>query len=108
MVNGRRRDRRPPDRRADAPTRAVLSADDEHASTGLTSNKGFEEWGEVFGDEVMATALVDRLVHHCHLFTIWGRDTGCANTRVCGNRCPRCPMTTRRRLAGARKQALTT
>jgi DNA replication protein DnaC len=31
------------------------------------SNKGFEEWGEVFGDEVMAAALIDRLVHHCHL-----------------------------------------
>ena len=28
----------------------------EHASTVLTSNKGFEEWGEVFGDDVMAEA----------------------------------------------------
>jgi hypothetical protein len=27
-------------------------------------NKGFEEWGESFGDEVIAAALVDRLVHH--------------------------------------------
>jgi DNA replication protein DnaC len=44
----------------------------EHASTVLTSNKGFEEWGEVFGDEVMAAALIDRLVHHCHLVTIRG------------------------------------
>jgi DNA replication protein DnaC len=42
----------------------------EHASTVLTSNKGFEEWGEVFGDDVMAAALIDRLVHHCHLVTI--------------------------------------
>jgi DNA replication protein DnaC len=38
----------------------------------LTSNKGFEDWGEVFGDEVMAAALIDRLVHHCHLVTIRG------------------------------------
>jgi len=44
----------------------------EHASTVLTSNKGFEEWGEVFGDEVMAAALIDRLVHHCHIVTIRG------------------------------------
>jgi DNA replication protein DnaC len=44
----------------------------ERASTVLTSNKGFEEWGEVFGDDVMAAALIDRLVHHCHLVTIRG------------------------------------
>jgi DNA replication protein DnaC len=44
----------------------------EHASTILTSNKGFEEWGEIFGDEVMAAALVDRLVHHCHIVNIRG------------------------------------
>ena len=44
----------------------------EHASTVLTSNKGFEEWGAVFGDEVMAAALIDRLVHHCHIVPIRG------------------------------------
>jgi DNA replication protein DnaC len=44
----------------------------EHASTVLTSNKGFEEWGEVLGDEVMAAALIDRLLHHCHLVNIRG------------------------------------
>src|SRR5436190_21465627 len=44
----------------------------ERASTVLTSNKGFEDWGEVFGDEVMAAALIDGLVHHCHLVTTRG------------------------------------
>lgn len=44
----------------------------EHASTVLTSNKGFEEWGDIFGDDVMAAALIDRLVHHCHIVTIRG------------------------------------
>ena len=44
----------------------------ERASTVLTSNKGFEEWGEVFGDDVMAAALVDRLLHHCHIVNIRG------------------------------------
>jgi DNA replication protein DnaC len=44
----------------------------EHASTVLTSNKSFEEWGEVFGDEVMAAALIDRVLHHCHIVNIRG------------------------------------
>ncbi len=44
----------------------------EHASTVLTSNKGFEEWGTVLGDEVMAAALIDRVLHHCHLVNIRG------------------------------------
>lgn len=44
----------------------------ERASTILTSNKGFEEWGEVFSDEVMAAALIDRLLHHCHIISIRG------------------------------------
>jgi DNA replication protein DnaC len=50
----------------------LMSRRYEHASTVLTSNKGFEEWGEVFGDEVMASALIDRLVHHCHIVNIRG------------------------------------
>ena len=44
----------------------------EHASTVLTSNKGFEEWGTILGDEVMAAALIDRLMHHCHVVNIRG------------------------------------
>jgi DNA replication protein DnaC len=44
----------------------------ERASTVLTSNKGFEEWGEILGDEVMAAALIDRVLHHCHLVNIRG------------------------------------
>ena len=38
----------------------------------LTSNKGFEEWGAILGDEVMAAALLDRLLHHSHLVNIRG------------------------------------
>lgn len=44
----------------------------ECASTVLTSNKGFEQWGEVLGDDVMAAALIDRVLHHCHLVNIRG------------------------------------
>jgi DNA replication protein DnaC len=38
----------------------LMTRRDEHASTVLTSEKGFEEWG-IFGDDVMAAALIDRL-----------------------------------------------
>lgn len=50
----------------------LMSRRYERAATVLTSNKGFEEWGEIFGDEVMAAALIDRLLHHCHLVNIRG------------------------------------
>ena len=42
------------------------------ASTVLTSNKGFEQWGRILGDEVMAAALLDRLLHRCHIVNIRG------------------------------------
>ena len=50
----------------------LMSRRYEHASTVLTSNNGFEEWGEIVGDEVMAAALIDRLVHHRHNVNIRG------------------------------------
>ena len=50
----------------------LMSRRYERASTVLTSNKSFEEWGEIFGDEVMAAALIDRLLHHCHIVNVRG------------------------------------
>ena len=50
----------------------LINARHERASTVLTSNKGFEEWGTVLGDEVMAAALIDRLLHHCHIVNTVG------------------------------------
>ena len=50
----------------------LINARHERASTVLTSNKGFEDWGGVLGDEVMAAALIDRLVHYCHIVNIRG------------------------------------
>ena len=38
----------------------------------LTSNRGLAEWGEVFGDPVVATALLDRLLHHAIVIQIEG------------------------------------
>ena len=50
----------------------LINARHERAATILTSTKGFEEWGAVLGDEVMAAALIDRLLHHCHIVNIRG------------------------------------
>ena len=38
----------------------------------LTSNRGFAEWGDIFGDTVVATALLDRLLHHAVVIQIEG------------------------------------
>ena len=40
--------------------------------TVLAANKGLEEWGTMLGREVMAAALIDRLLHHCHIVNIGG------------------------------------
>ena len=50
----------------------LINARHERASTVLTSNRGFEEWGSILGDEVMAAALIDRLLHCCHIVNIRG------------------------------------
>jgi DNA replication protein DnaC len=44
----------------------------EKGSIMLTSNRSVGEWGEVFGDNVVATALLDRLLHHSTVITIKG------------------------------------
>jgi DNA replication protein DnaC len=44
----------------------------ERASTIITSNKSFVEWEEMFGDQVIATAILDRLLHHCRVINIKG------------------------------------
>jgi len=44
----------------------------ERGSLLITSNRSVGEWGEVFGDPVVATAILDRLLHHSHVVTIRG------------------------------------
>lgn len=44
----------------------------EKSSIIMTSNKSFSEWEEVFGDPVIATAVLDRLLHHSHVINIKG------------------------------------
>ncbi len=46
----------------------------ERAATIMTSNKSVGDWPEVFaGDETITTAILDRLLHHAHVFNIKGR-----------------------------------
>lgn len=59
----------------------LVSSRYEHASLILTSNLPFSRWGDVFGDQVVAAAMIDRIVHHAEVLTLKGnsyrlKDTG--------------------------------
>jgi DNA replication protein DnaC len=45
----------------------------EKGSIVITSNKPFEQWGEIFADDVVAAAILDRLLHHSYPFLINGK-----------------------------------
>lgn len=45
----------------------------ERGSMIITSNRAFEEWAEVFGNDLLASAALDRLTHHCHTLVIRGQ-----------------------------------
>jgi DNA replication protein DnaC len=44
----------------------------ERGTMIITSNKSFAEWGQVLGDDILATAILDRLLHHWDVITING------------------------------------
>jgi len=50
----------------------LVNARYERGAMILTSNRGFGEWGDIFGDQVVATALLDRLLHHAQVVQIEG------------------------------------
>ena len=60
----------PYDRDAATAFFTLVSARYERGSIILTSNKGFGEWGELLGDTVIASAILDRLLHHSHVLNI--------------------------------------
>jgi DNA replication protein DnaC len=55
----------------------------------LTSNKGFSEWGEIFGDPVLAAAILDRLLHHSVTINIRGESYRLREKRRAGLLDPR-------------------
>ena len=56
----------------------------ERASLIITSNKSFVDWGEVFGDHVLATAILDRLLHHATTINIKGESYRLKEKRKAG------------------------
>ena len=69
----------------------LVSSRYERASLIVTSNKVFGRWGEVFGDDVVAAAMIDRLVHHAEVLALKGdsyrlkdRDLGRVPTATAG------------------------
>jgi len=50
----------------------LVSARYERASLIVTSNKPFGRWGEVFGDDIVAAAMIDRLIHHAEVVSLKG------------------------------------
>lgn len=71
----------------------------EKASTILTSNKSFSDWGEIFGDQVIATAILDRLLHHATTINIKGESYRLKEKRKAG--LLRTPSSQARQLAGS-------
>ena len=59
----------------------------EKSTTIITTNQPFAKWGEVFGDSVLANAILDRLLHHAHVFTINGKSYRTKNILDLDNDC---------------------
>jgi DNA replication protein DnaC len=54
----------------------LISARYERGSIILTSNKSYGNWGSIFGDPIIATAILDRLLHHSTTINIGGGGIG--------------------------------
>jgi DNA replication protein DnaC len=63
----------PLERRAANLLFALIARRYERGSIIVTSNRGFEAWGEILGDAMVAAALIDRLVHHATMVTLKGK-----------------------------------
>lgn len=75
----------PCDRVASTAFFALISARYERRSSViLTSNKSFAEWGEVLGDAVVATAILDRLLHYSHVLNIRGESYRLREKKIAG------------------------
>ena len=88
----------PYDREAATALFTLVSARYERGGIILTSNKGFGERGEPLGDTVIASAALDRLLHHSHVLNIRGRASGSGRNarRGCSRRNSISPLRRRR------------
>ena len=69
----------------------LVSARYERGSILLTSNKSYGEWGSIFGDPIIATALLDRLLHHATTVNIRGESYRLKERRKAGLLAPAAP-----------------
>ena len=62
----------------------LVSARYERGSIILTSNKSYGDWGSIFGDSIIATAILDRLLHHSTTISIRGESYRLKERRKAG------------------------
>jgi len=62
----------------------LISGRYERGSIILTSNKSYGDWGTIFGDNVIASAILDRLLHHSHTINIKGESYRLKDKRRAG------------------------
>jgi len=58
----------------------------ERGSVIVSSNKPFTAWGEIFGDPVVAAAMIDRLVHHAEILSLKGDSYRLKDKKLVDNR----------------------
>ncbi len=79
---------------------ALVSRRYERGSIIVTCNRGFEQWGEILGDAMVAAALIDRLVHHATMITLKGKSYRLRETRPRRRARRSASVATRLRLSG--------
>lgn len=57
----------------------------ENKSTIITTNKEFENWNEIFADELLSRAIIDRVMHHGHTLHIKGKSYRMNKSKIRGN-----------------------
>jgi DNA replication protein DnaC len=62
----------------------VISKRYEKGSVIITTNKGFDQWSEIFSDTILSSAIIDRVAHHCALIKINGQSYRTKNLKKKG------------------------
>ena len=64
----------------------VISKRYEKGSVIITTNKNFEEWGNIFADNILASAIIDRIVHHSTVLKVNGKSYRTKNIKKEGRK----------------------